>query len=392
MPQPSHPVQQAAPLRRLIFVRQHFTPYGGGELILDRTISALSARGVRTAILGRAWGSRQDVEFIRCDPPNRSRILRDRSFARAACARIAQEQDAVVQSHERIPCCDIFRAGDGVHAAYLAHRGRGSNRFARAALSLHPFHRVTLALERRMFASARLKAVLVNSSMVADEIVRHFAFPRERIHLVPNGIDLDRFSLAARAVHRRTLRAQLGIDNVRPVALFVGSGYKRKGLPAAVAALAASGIDADLWVVGADRWPGSYAALARSAGIRNGRLRIFGPVADPLPHYAAADVLILPSVYDPFPSTVIEALACGLPVVTSTSCGARDAAARLDPALVRDAFDVAGLADALRRAFALAEKPATADTARGIAMEFGIGGMIERLLAVYSRLGLSVNE
>lgn len=387
MPQPSDPVKPDG-LRRIIFVRQRFSRFGGGELILDRTLSALRARGLPVALLGRSWEGGGAIEFVRCDPPRFPRFLRERKFASAACRLLAQEQDCIVQSHERLPCCDIFRAGDGVHAAFVAHRARGMNRIAGRALYLHPFHRSVMALEREMFASARLQAVIANSQMVADEIVQHFGFAAEKIRLVPNGIDLARFHPGARKEHRTTVRTKLGTDENRPVALFVGSGFKRKGLDAAIAALAQSGIDGELWVVGHDRKPSAYASAAARAGLRTGRLRIIGPVADPLPYYGAADILVLPSIYDPFPSAVIEALACGLPAVTSTSCGARDAVIALDRNLVCDAFDRSGLATAVHRAFDLSTAPDTVDRARAIASGYGIDAMIQRMLALYADFGL----
>jgi UDP-glucose:(heptosyl)LPS alpha-1,3-glucosyltransferase len=387
MPHPSHPVQPNGLPRQLLFVRQRYTPYGGGELILDRIMTAMIARGTRVMLLGRAWTGRKDIEFIRCDPPRFPRFARDRRFAAAACRLLADRNETLVQSHERLPCCDVFRAGDGAHAAYLDHRARGLGRIARAALFLQPFHRATLSLERTMFASPRLKAVLANSVMVADEIVRYFAFPRERIHIVPNGIDLDRFSPRARDRHRAELRRSLGTDPGRPVVLFVGSGFNRKGLDTAIKALARTGHDAEFWVIGSDRRPSAYSAQAERAGISPARFRLLGPILDPLPHIAAADMLLLPSTYDPFPSTVLEALACGLPVVTSTSCGARDAAARLDRRLVRDAADVDGFADAIRLALDLASRPATIGAAHAIAMEYSIDRMEQRMLAVYARIG-----
>ncbi|HEY7459931.1 MAG TPA: glycosyltransferase family 4 protein [Xanthobacteraceae bacterium] len=388
MPHPPDGVQSRASPRGVLFIRQQFTPFGGGELVLDRIISAMTAHGVRVSLLGRAWTGRKDIEFLRCDPPRFPRFSRERRFARLACEIIARRADVLVQSHERLRCCDIFRAGDGVHAAFLEQRMRGLGWLSRRSLALHPFHRTALALEREMFSSPRLKVVLANSSMVADEIVRHFGFPRERIHLVPNGIDLGRFDTAARDRHRKVVRNAIGTQDARPVALFVGSGYKRKGLDAAIAALATSGIDAELWIVGSDSRPGTYVASAQRAGIPADRLRMIGPQADPLPYYAAADVLILPSIYDPFPSTVLEALACGLPVVTSTACGAREIVARLDRGLVRDATDVAGLAEALRLAFELAARPAIAAEARAIANDYSIDQMIDRMLSVYAALGV----
>jgi UDP-glucose:(heptosyl)LPS alpha-1,3-glucosyltransferase len=389
MPQPHDPVQSHG-TRQIIFVRQRFSQFGGGELILDRTLAALELRGMKVALLGRSWEGGQDVEFIRCDPSRFPRFLRERKFAAAACKRLAQVSDALVQSHERMPCCDIFRAGDGVHAAFVEYRAKVLGPLERVALALHPFHRSVMALEREMFASKRLKAVLANSQMVAGEIVQHFGFPRERIHLVPNGIDLARFHPGARDRRRAEVRSRLGTASDRPVVLFLGSGFKRKGLDTAIAALAASGIDAELWAIGHDRRPAAYIAMAERAGIPPSRFRMIGPVSDPLPYYAAADALILPAIYDPFPSTAIEALACGLPVVTSTACGARDAAAQLDPALVRDATDIPGLIEALRRALDLATKPSTIDKARVIASHYGMDAMIDRTLSVYAGIGINL--
>jgi UDP-glucose:(heptosyl)LPS alpha-1,3-glucosyltransferase len=381
MPHPDPPVQPAAD--RTIFVRQQFSQFGGAELILDRLLAALTARGKRVALLGRSWRGGRDVEFIRCDPPKLTRALRETLFARAACRLIARERGALVQAHERVPCCDIFRAGDGVHAAYLEQKQRTQTAFGRLTDRLSLFHRNTLTLERKLFASPRLQAAIVNSEMVADDIVRHFGFPRERIHLVPNGIDLTRFRLQARDEHRATIRARLGVPATKPVALFVGSGFERKGLRAAIHAAAAYG-DAELWAIGHDRRPAHFVAEAERAGLGK-RFRLIGPT-DPLPYYAAADALILPSFYDPFPSTVIEALACGLPVVTTTGCGARDVVKRLDARLVRDALDREGLVEALRAAFDLAAKPDTAARARTITEEFGIDAMVDRMIVLYDRL------
>ncbi len=348
-------------------------------------MAALKERGVDVALLGRSWSGGRDVEFIECNPSRFPRFRRERKFATVACERLARESDALVQSHERIPCCDVFRAGDGVHAAFIEHRKRGMSSLAGAALSLHPFHRSVIELEREMFASTRLRAVIANSQMVADEIARHFNFSRDKIHLVANGIDLARFHPVARAHLRASTRRELGTDEQKPVALFVGSGFKRKGLDASIAALAKCDGRPELWVVGHDRHPSAYKRLAERGGVK---LRIIGPVNDPLPFYAGADILLLPSIYDPFPSTAIEALACGLPVVTSTSCGAKEAVGKLDPGLVRDAYDVAGLADAVTRALALAADPKTVDRARTIANEYDMNAMIGRLLQLYASLGL----
>lgn len=371
---------------KIIFVRQQFSAFGGAELILDRTLSAFGARGLNVGLLGRSWREeRKNIEFILCDPPKITRSLRETIFARAACGIIEKLPNAFVQAHERIPCCDIFRAGDGIHAAYLEQRLRGETPLGKAAIKLSLFHWNTLALERAMFASPRLKGVIVNSEMVADDLAHHYNYPRDHIHLVPNGIDLQRFSLDARERLRAEARKKLGINADRPVALFVGSGFDRKGLGRAIDAVATCGRETDLVVLGSDRRSQKFATQAKRAGL-GARFHLIGPVADPLPYYSAADALILPTIYDPFPSTVIEALACGLPVVTTKGCGARDVVRKLDPVLVQDVLDSSGLATALGRAMDLASNPGTKDTARRLAEDFGIDQMIERLLSLYERL------
>src|SRR5262245_49107146 len=137
MPYQPDGVQSTASPQRIVFIRQRFSQFGGGELVLDRTIAAMIGRGVSVALLARSWMVRSGVEFVECDPSRFPRFLRERRFAKAACAKVAGWSDAIVQSHERLPCCDIFRAGDGVHAAYLERRMRGLGWAARAALAIH---------------------------------------------------------------------------------------------------------------------------------------------------------------------------------------------------------------------------------------------------------------
>ncbi|MBX3535827.1 MAG: glycosyltransferase, partial [Xanthobacteraceae bacterium] len=214
---------------KIAFVRQKFSRFGGGELILDRTIGALAKRGAAITIIAREWEPHAGIEFRRCDPARSPRTTRDSRFARTACEIIATLPGALVQSHERLSCCDIYRAGDGVHAAYLAHRARGLSALRRFFQNVSGYHRDVLRLEREMFASPRLKAVIVNARMVADEIVAHFAYPRERIHLIQNGIDLSRFDEATLDRLRAETRNKLGLSG-RKVLVIVGSGYERKGV------------------------------------------------------------------------------------------------------------------------------------------------------------------
>ena len=176
---------------QLAIIRQRYTPFGGAERFVERALDALSARGIDILLLTRNWprGSNARVRPVIIDPPYIGRTMRDVTFARGVCASVASMSATVVQSHERIACCDIFRAGDGVHAVWVEERMRDASPLARAALALSPWHRYTLAAERRLFASPRLQRVICISSMVQTEIHERFGLPRERLPVIYNAID-----------------------------------------------------------------------------------------------------------------------------------------------------------------------------------------------------------
>jgi UDP-glucose:(heptosyl)LPS alpha-1,3-glucosyltransferase len=221
--------------------------------------------------------------------------------------------------------------------------------------------------------------------MVAGEIASHFGYPRERIHFIPNGIDLARFDTAALHTLRDETRTSLGLRADQKCLVIIGSGYERKGVAQAIQALAASGTRASMLVIGYEKRVSHYETQASQLGIRE-TVRFLGKQTNVLPYLAAADAMILPSIYDPFPSAVLEGLAAGLPVITSDSCGARDVVRELDPALVRDANDITGLAESISLAFALSKQPDTKDRARAIAARFDTASMADRMIALYERI------
>ena len=111
---------------RLTIIRQRYTPFGGAERFVERAFDALAARGVELMLLTRSWSGSNDsrIKPVIVDPPYVGRTWRDWGFARAVCAELARRPGALVQSHERIACCDIYRAGDGVHAVWVDERRR----------------------------------------------------------------------------------------------------------------------------------------------------------------------------------------------------------------------------------------------------------------------------
>lgn len=375
---------------KLALIRQRYNPFGGAERFVEQAMQSLDARhGVSLTLIAREWRggeSGSSARVLLCDPPYVGRTWRDWSFARAACAATTGEFD-LVQSHERIACCDIYRAGDGVHAQWLLNRARALGPFRRMAQSASPWHRYTLAAERRLFASPRLRAVICNSHMVASEVRSRFGVDEGKLRVIHNGVDLDRFHPRLRAQWREPMRSRLGIPAEATVFLLLGSGFERKGvgrLLESFAGIASSRGDAFVVVVGADRHADRYRRQAWALGVA-GRVHFAGPQPDPGPWYGMADAFVLPTLYDPFPNAALEAMACGLPVATSKQCGAAELLTTGTNGWVCDAMDTPALSRFLAQ-IAPGKTEAMGERARAVAEGLSLAAMSEKLHSLYREL------
>lgn len=310
---------------RLAIIRQRYTPFGGAERIIDNALSALrDSLSLEVTIIAREWSPENDAYHVLiCNPFHIGRFWRLLAFSRAACRAALHGKFDLVQSHERLCCCDIFRAGDGVHREWLLQRRRILPLWRRWIAYCSPFHHLMLFRERQMFASKRLKVVIANSEGVKADILRHYPNTKARIEVIYNGVDLERFHPGLRDEFRLKMRRERSIAIDATVLLLVGSGFERKGLATAMRALMGLPKSAILVIVGRDRQQGRYLKLAESLGIKD-RVLFEGPQFDVRPYYGMSDLLILPSLYDPFPNVVLEAMACGLPIIGSKTCGYTD--------------------------------------------------------------------
>ncbi|CAX57599.1 glycosyltransferase family 4 protein [Erwinia billingiae] len=326
---------------RLAIVRQKYRPDGGAERFISRALEALDDDSLELNIITRSWQGEPKPEWHLhiCNPKKWGRISRERGFAVAARACWQQEKFDIVQSHERIAGCDIFRAGDGVHRVWLEQRARVVSPMQRLLTQVSRYHRYVMTAEEEMFRSPALKKIICNSLMVKNDIMRCFQVPEEKFAVIYNAIDSKRF-MPATAEQRQQSREQLNLPDNAKVFIYVGSGFERKGLKASISALAAT--DAHLLVVGQDKQQSRYENLARSLGCEK-RIHFLGVQNNVIPFYHAADSLILPTLYDPFPNVILEAMACGLPVITSFTCGGAEFIIDGKQGFVCDALDVPAL-------------------------------------------------
>lgn len=333
---------------KLAIVRQKYRPDGGAERFVSRALSALRDKSdLDISIITRHWEAGIDPAYnvITCDPPAKNRLQREVNFAREAKRHFAAFD--IVQSHERIPGCTIYRAGDGVHREWLNIRSRTLNPLQKLVQVLSGFHRYQLRQEKAMFEHPALEKVICNSAMVKEEIVAHFAIDADKIHVIYNCIDTNIWNPSLVSAHRQPMREHYTIPQQATLMLFVGSGFERKGLDVAIRAIAEH---PQVWllVVGNDRKSARYKKMARSLGCES-RLVFTGVQKETAPFYAMADALIQPTRYDPFPNTILEAMACGLPVLTSEKCGGKEFIDAGINGYVFDARDWAAFSDAIRQ-------------------------------------------
>jgi len=295
---------------KIILARREFGAGGGAELYLIRLIEALKNAGHRILLItADAQAQLDDVE-VRTIVLSGGRAARVAQFDEGVQSVVDATPADCLFSLERLSRQDVLRAGDGVHATWLDQRRKFSPAWKRWMIGRGAFHQAMLKLEESAYAAANTRHLIINSEMVGNDIGQRFGFPTERTHLVRNGVDLGRW----RAGDRDGQRAEWAVQPDEFLLLFAGSGWERKGLPFVIAAVEQlANPNLKLVVAGKGR------SFHAPAGVR-----FVGPMANLENAYAAADLFVFPPIYEPSANVVFEALASGLPVVTSAENGAAE--------------------------------------------------------------------
>jgi len=211
---------------KLAFIRRQFSATGGAELYLQRLLAALAEQNHDLHLFSESWEAMPAGVTLHPIKISATRATRGLRFAEAVHSELAKEKFDCVFSLERTLRQDVYRAGDGVHRVWLERRRQFAPAWKRPFVSLGAFHKNLLALEAQTFDPRNTRRVIVNSEMVKREIIHHFQFPAERIHLVRNGVDIARLQTGRRA----ETRSRFGVKNDEFLVLFAGSGWERKGL------------------------------------------------------------------------------------------------------------------------------------------------------------------
>jgi glycosyltransferase involved in cell wall biosynthesis len=182
------------------------------------------------------------------------------------------------------------------------------------------YYRLIMALERRIYTNRKIRLAAV-STLVSKQLEKHFG--RADAVVIPNAVDTTRFNANSRIARRLASRENLGLGASEFAILLIGNDWKKKGLDTLLQALATiAEPSVQLMVVGNDD-SGLYRNVLRQLQLEN-RVRFLAPSADVLLFYAAADAYVAPSLEDAFGLPIMEAMACGLPVIASVQAGASE--------------------------------------------------------------------
>lgn len=314
---------------KIALVREKYTDFGGAERYTSALAEHLIDSGHEVHVFAHQWKGGKDgtkggdIIFHPVPILKGLSVLQVISFAVNVRRLLKREQFDIIHSFERTLYQDVYRAGDGCHREWLIQRKQIDPWYKRILIRLNPLHIVLLSIERQIFKDGNYKVIIANSERGKREIMNHYGVPSERIKVIYNAVDPNRYILNNPAEARTRTRKSLAIPLTDRVLLFVGSGFRRKGLRATMKALPELDSTIRLIVVGKDRVR-SYRKLAGALGIED-RVHFTGPVVDTEQYYNASDLFVFPTIYEPFSNVCLEAMASGLPVVTSRINGASEA-------------------------------------------------------------------
>jgi UDP-glucose:(heptosyl)LPS alpha-1,3-glucosyltransferase len=334
---------------RIALVTRRFDPAGGGtERDLTITARLLSQAGHRITIhAAEIRASSAEWPLRKVAAPRLGRALGLLWFARAAGAAARREGADLVLSFARVIDADILRSGGGAHSSYMRAARQWQTESARIAMRLSAYHRVQIVAERAGFRAPQLRRAIAVSDLVRRDLIQTFALAPAATITLYNGVELDRFTPAHEVAERASIRRDLGVTDLRPAVMFVGNGFARKGLRFLIEAWPAVGNEAHLIVVGTDQAAPSYERLARRVAVSD-RVSFLGRRTDVERLMRGADAFALPSFFEPFGNVAMEAMASGVPVLTSIQSGVAEVVPEpMREFVVHDPADRAELASRL---------------------------------------------
>jgi UDP-glucose:(heptosyl)LPS alpha-1,3-glucosyltransferase len=323
-------------MQHVVLLKSRSGVHGGLEKFSARMADAFRQRGASVTVLS-------------AKPSSWPGFIRLEQFDRFVQNWLKKNHADIVFGLDRNRYQTHIRAGNGVHAAYLESRARSEGSLKKILSQINPLHRKILALEKCGFEYSGLRKLFTNSQMVQRQILERYSVDPAKIQVIHNGVEWHEMEapFADWQKGRAAAFQKWGLDPHRFHFLFIGHGYARKGLDPLLIGLSRLKFrDFSLSVVGKDKQLDFYRAKAVRLGLKD-HVHFFGPSQEILSFYQLADVLVIPSFYDPFANVTIEALAMGLFVLSSQSNGGHEILTPQNGLVIDNLFDPDAMVHAL---------------------------------------------
>ncbi|HLC17208.1 MAG TPA: glycosyltransferase family 4 protein [Thermodesulfovibrionia bacterium] len=299
--------------------------YGGGERYGVNLAKSLCSKGIEVHLFGIVLEDVPSEAVVHSvTAPVRPGFARVTGFVSHTRPMVQAQDFDIVYSLTQYYPVHVLRVGGGVHKHWMTLRFPGSvHRFFRYLLS--PVNLAHLYLELKMYNPKNYQKIITNSNLCKSHVSLYYHVPATSIEVIYTGVDHRIFNPGIREQHRKSQRGVLGLSEEDIGLLFVSNNWKRKGMESILLALALLGKDAGCFkLIGVGKGKKRhFVSMAKKLGLYS-QIRFLEPTREIERYYAAADVFVLPTQYDPFSNACLEAMSCGLPVITSRCNGASE--------------------------------------------------------------------
>ena len=339
----------------IAIVRRHCSlKKGGAERYCVNLFRGLQKLGHRVTIVGEAIDDelKEEVDFIPVPVLRLNSWTKNKSFFVNTRRVLRKHRFDVVHGLSRVDGLDTFRLTERlqIHWVNMYYR----NPVARWLQHMNPRHRLVFDLERKIFGPDGVRKVIVQSQLDARLLREYFGVDESRICQIINGVDTNTFHPGVRS-DRDALREEWNIGLDDPLLVFASMDFRGKGLDSILDAMARTkNRETRLIVVGQGN-VGAFERRAKSLGIAH-RVTFAGRQSAIQRFYGAADLFVLPTIYEPFPNVNLEAMACGTPVITTATAGGSEIIREeANGYLIPDAWSIDALAERIDHHLGLPE-------------------------------------
>jgi UDP-glucose:(heptosyl)LPS alpha-1,3-glucosyltransferase len=320
--------------------------------------------------------------IVRC-----GRFLKIVSFLLFSRRILKKHRFDIVQGFGRTIKHDVFRAGGGCHKEYRKNvLQKIKNPVVRYFKMYLPYQLLLLYIEKKQFSRENFKRIVVVSNQVKKEIASNYQVPEKEIVTIYNGVDTDTFNPSNREKYFSTVREMVNIKYHEKIILFLGTGFERKGLVflmRAFAVLKGNHPNTKLLVVGKDKAIQQYKQYAGKLQLADSVV-FTGQQSDVQRFYAAADIFVFPTLYEPFGNVCLEAMSSGLPVITSRINGVSEIMEGMEHLLLENPTNIEEMAEKMRLLLANdAERAKVAIAVRKTAERYTISNNAQRFVNLY---------